>query len=134
MHVVDAAYADFVVWTTKDMSIERIHPNAEWLDENLPQLDEFWKTHVAKELKDTAIEGEKEHHRSTLLAKKAEDEGRCPCGQDASGEMIGCDDNDCQHHWFHYACVGLKRAPTKRNGTVRTAEKRKKRKADNFIR
>ena len=25
----------------------------------------------------------------------------------AVGEMVACDDNECEFEWFHYACVGL---------------------------
>ena len=31
----------------------------------------------------------------------------CLCGAEDTDEMILCDDNDCQHRWFHYICVGI---------------------------
>jgi hypothetical protein len=30
----------------------------------------------------------------------------CICGQVAFGEMIGCDNPDCDKEWFHVQCVG----------------------------
>jgi len=27
------------------------------------------------------------------------------------GEMVACDNADCNIEWFHYECVGLKRQP-----------------------
>ncbi|CAM9986552.1 unnamed protein product [Scytosiphon promiscuus] len=33
----------------------------------------------------------------------------CVCRQVGWGDMIGCDNEDCEHgEWFHYHCVGLK--------------------------
>eukprot|EP00054_Salpingoeca_dolichothecata_P013944 m.78180 g.78180 ORF g.78180 m.78180 type:complete len:289 (+) comp20730_c0_seq3:37-903(+) len=30
----------------------------------------------------------------------------------SGGEMVGCDNKDCEKQWFHLACIGLKSAPT----------------------
>lgn len=35
----------------------------------------------------------------------------CYCNQVSFGEMIGCDNPDCDIEWFHYACVGLSAPP-----------------------
>lgn len=35
----------------------------------------------------------------------------CYCDQVSFGEMIGCDNPDCDIEWFHYACVGLTAPP-----------------------
>lgn len=35
----------------------------------------------------------------------------CYCNQVSFGEMIGCDNPDCDIEWFHYACVGLTAPP-----------------------
>eukprot|EP00753_Platysulcus_tardus_P009632 PLAT2217.2.p1 GENE.PLAT2217.2~~PLAT2217.2.p1 ORF type:complete len:277 (+),score=55.38 PLAT2217.2:65-832(+) len=34
----------------------------------------------------------------------------CLCQQVAFGEMIACDDRDCEVEWFHFQCVGLSRS------------------------
>jgi hypothetical protein len=39
----------------------------------------------------------------------------CFCRNVAYGEMIGCDNPNCQYEWFHYRCVGLTRQPTAGN-------------------
>ena len=42
----------------------------------------------------------------------AEDQKQyCICNKPASGDMIGCDNNDCHRQWFHFECVGLGSAP-----------------------
>ena len=35
----------------------------------------------------------------------------CVCRQIAHGEMISCDNDDCEIEWFHYGCVGLNKEP-----------------------
>eukprot|EP00127_Corallochytrium_limacisporum_P007463 Clim_evm8s252 gene=Clim_evmTU8s252 len=35
----------------------------------------------------------------------------CICGGPSYGEMIGCDNDDCEIEWFHFGCVGLKTKP-----------------------
>lgn len=35
----------------------------------------------------------------------------CLCNEVSHGEMVGCDNENCEREWFHYACVGLSTAP-----------------------
>lgn len=35
----------------------------------------------------------------------------CICNRPAFGDMIGCDNDDCEKEWFHLQCVGLNEAP-----------------------
>jgi hypothetical protein len=35
----------------------------------------------------------------------------CYCRQVSYGEMVACDDKNCEKEWFHLGCVGLKVAP-----------------------
>ena len=51
------------------------------------------------------------------IEKQTDDEGKqlyCYCRKEYDGsKMIGCDGPDCKYEWFHYKCVGIKRAPAK---------------------
>lgn len=41
------------------------------------------------------------------------DEARyCYCNGVSYGQMIGCDDEQCQREWFHIGCVGLDKPPS----------------------
>ena len=35
----------------------------------------------------------------------------CICRQIAYGEMIACDNEECEIEWFHYSCVNLSKQP-----------------------
>ncbi|PVG01654.1 hypothetical protein CPB86DRAFT_727459 [Serendipita vermifera] len=35
----------------------------------------------------------------------------CICGQPSYGQMIGCDDSECEYEWFHWQCLGITNTP-----------------------
>ncbi|KAI7827742.1 hypothetical protein BX661DRAFT_143201 [Kickxella alabastrina] len=35
----------------------------------------------------------------------------CYCRQVSYGEMVACDDDNCEIEWFHLGCVDLKAPP-----------------------
>lgn len=35
----------------------------------------------------------------------------CFCQRASFGEMIGCDNDNCEFQWFHYGCVGIREQP-----------------------
>lgn len=35
----------------------------------------------------------------------------CYCKQPSHGEMVACENEDCEHEWFHIGCLGLKTLP-----------------------
>ncbi|ORY42525.1 hypothetical protein BCR33DRAFT_637589, partial [Rhizoclosmatium globosum] len=41
----------------------------------------------------------------------ADEDVYCICQTVSYGEMIGCDNPNCEKEWFHLACVGLKAPP-----------------------
>ncbi|KAF2754771.1 hypothetical protein EJ05DRAFT_132701 [Pseudovirgaria hyperparasitica] len=42
---------------------------------------------------------------------EAGEERYCFCNGVSHGQMIGCDNDDCPRQWFHWECVGIKKAP-----------------------
>lgn len=46
-------------------------------------------------------------------ASRAEEtrETYCTCGRPSEGNMICCDDPDCEIQWYHFECVGIKEPP-----------------------
>ncbi|RKP17386.1 hypothetical protein ROZALSC1DRAFT_30797, partial [Rozella allomycis CSF55] len=49
----------------------------------------------------------------------------CYCKQVSYGEMIACDNDDCDVEWFHYDCVGLSQPPKGKWYCKECVEKRK---------
>ncbi|EDO43857.1 predicted protein [Nematostella vectensis] len=56
----------------------------------------------------------------------------CLCNQVSFGEMIGCDNEECQIEWFHFQCVGLSHKPKGKWYCPRCMQERKKER--NYIR
>lgn len=40
-----------------------------------------------------------------------DDQLYCYCQKGSFGDMVGCDNDNCEYQWFHMDCVGLKSAP-----------------------
>ncbi|EEB89597.1 hypothetical protein MPER_12284 [Moniliophthora perniciosa FA553] len=40
-----------------------------------------------------------------------DDRTYCLCNRVSFGEMIGCDNADCEIEWYHLSCVGLEVVP-----------------------
>ena len=88
-------FCDFVCWTLKDVFISRM----------LPQLQLFFSKFLLPELLTHSLEP------GCSDASKENNQVFCVCRKPESGKMIACDNSNCNIHWFHYKCVGVKRAP-----------------------
>jgi len=47
----------------------------------------------------------------TLPATQLSEELYCYCNRVSFGKMIACDNDSCEHEWFHLGCVGLMEIP-----------------------
>ncbi|KII88868.1 hypothetical protein PLICRDRAFT_175126 [Plicaturopsis crispa FD-325 SS-3] len=60
----------------------------------------------------TATGGGRRTVKSVKLSLPTEEERPyCYCHQPSYGEMVACDDADCEREWFHLGCVGLTEPP-----------------------
>lgn len=48
---------------------------------------------------------------SSAIGEDADETRYCVCNNVSYGDMIGCDDDNCQREWFHLGCVGLLKPP-----------------------
>ncbi|KFM81442.1 Inhibitor of growth protein 1, partial [Stegodyphus mimosarum] len=66
----------------------------------------------SKKKKKRKTKAEKEHETTSIDPPIDPDEPTyCLCDQVSYGEMIGCDNDDCEREWFHFSCVGLTTKP-----------------------
>lgn len=113
--ICGADYCDFVVWTTKDVHIERILPDFEFWNTIVPKAMAFFKNGILPELMG------KFYTRSVILTLPSsvstevsndEDGPWCTCQQHIEdSELIGCDNEQCNIQWFHMVCLNLEQAP-----------------------
>ncbi|XP_048582277.1 uncharacterized protein LOC125561824 [Nematostella vectensis] len=103
----DTAYCDFVVWTEEDLFCQRILPDEEFWNTNLPKAISFFKKGLLPEvLKSICCEP------SELAQDSDEDGPWCFCQEDIEESMlVRCDKTNCSIKWFHMDCVGLSIVP-----------------------
>ncbi|EDO26314.1 predicted protein [Nematostella vectensis] len=103
----DTAYCDFVVWTEEDLFCQRILPDEEFWNTNLPKAISFFKKGLLPEvLKSICCEP------SELAQDSDEDGPWCFCQEDIEESMlVRWDKTNCSIKWFHMDCVGLSIVP-----------------------
>ncbi|WWC85940.1 uncharacterized protein L201_000810 [Kwoniella dendrophila CBS 6074] len=65
-------------------------------------------------------------HENIAITEEVDSKVYCFCGQVSYGEMIGCDDDDCEIEWYHLACLNLDKTPEGNWICPRCVERRKK--------
>ena len=102
--ICDKQFCDFVVWTKRGRSIQRIYKDAPFLEKLLQKLTTFYVEHLLPELMT--------HHLiSSQVEKQDQPKLYCWCNKEEYGSMILCDSPSCKYEWFHFACVGIKERP-----------------------
>jgi len=102
-------YCDFVVWTKKDTSIERIYPDNDFWQSNLAVAKEFFQKAVLPE-----IIGKFFSRPQAKVSPAAilDSDHYCYCTGPDVDDTVGCDNPECQFQWFHLSCLGLEKLPT----------------------
>ena len=111
LSIADKLYCDFFVWTPKGYLMERIYPNASLWEKIVPKLTEFFVHYLLPEIMTRNIA---DGNANKLLLDSDSDKENvyCICRSQSSGRMIACDNHSCNNYqWFHYRCVGIRRAP-----------------------
>lgn len=50
---------------------------------------------------------ENSEKEATKEAESEEPVQYCICGKPENNTMVQCENENCKHKWFHYACVGI---------------------------
>ena len=97
-------FCDFVVWTPKGLIIERIYQDFKFWEELEKKLTTYFVENILPEIMTS---------KSKMSLEAADDQQvYCVCKGACQGRrMIACDNAFCKYKWFHYQCVGIKRAP-----------------------
>lgn len=104
--ICDKQFCDFVVWTTKGLISERIYVDVRFTEKLSKKLTDFYV--------DTFLPEILTHRCLDDTSESSEDNSDklyCICQRPEYGKMVCCDNNQCKYIWFHYQCVGIKRAP-----------------------
>ena len=120
------SYCDFVLWTKQEVHIERIYPDEEFWLVNLALVKDFYTTAILPELLGKFFSRPHQSHHIQTNAPAGQEalttgptvagptggtDVYCYCNGPDEGQMVGCDNSDCLHIWFHLKCLGLKSEP-----------------------
>ncbi|XP_051814464.1 uncharacterized protein LOC127537003 [Acanthochromis polyacanthus] len=129
IHVTKSEYCDLVVWTLKDFVVVGLFPDhTHWRNilvkaQNffqkvcLPELVAcyFTKAHSAAHEQQPLKDITQVLNTNTRKKRKRETAAKvwCLCqGPESLDDMVACDNENCKIQWFHYRCVGLRKAPS----------------------
>ena len=99
----DREFCDFVVWTPQKTIVQRIYKDFAFIDKLFRKLTSFYVEHVLPELLTRHIQEPRSCESDTHLY--------CFCQEQEHGDMIECENTDCQYQWFHFSCIGINQAP-----------------------
>ena len=100
--ITDQLFCDFFIWTPLVHKVERIYPDVRFWETLEKKLTSFFVTNVLPEIMTHRLKEEIESDKENVY---------CVCRSNSAGRMIACDNRKCQYQWFHYSCIGMKRAP-----------------------
>lgn len=126
IEVCGAKYCDFVVWSEKEVLVERINPIKEFIVNAFDKASTFiklgvWPELMAKwyskvhmpSLQSTPVASSPMLTEATPPKESVEKKQKlyCICRQEEYGHMIACDNEACSVTWFHVTCLHMKRVP-----------------------
>ena len=104
--VTGRLFCDFLIWTPVGYKIERVYPDVHFWEKLEKKLTSFYVINVLPEIMTRRLKQELE-----MECESDKENVYCICQKGSSGRMIACENRSCQYQWFHYQCVGIKRAP-----------------------
>lgn len=119
IHLCDADYCDFVVWSQDELTILRIQPDIVFFADVIEKVTKFFKYGVLPELlgkwySKTPVWPATTSATNSTVAVNSENSSTdnwCYCRGPESGEMIACDGDACSIVWFHTTCLKISRIP-----------------------
>ena len=117
-------YIDVVIWTEKALFSERIFPDKNFWEQNVPKAKEFFLRGILPELigrwfsrptpgtqRTVGPENPVSHEAGEGSSSDRPPVPICYCRGGEYGQMVGCDNDNCLYQWFHLDCLKLKSFP-----------------------
>ena len=126
--VTGREYCDFIVWTKKDLFVERISVDNTVCKEISDKSQLFFRRVILPELIGKFYSRPLQEQSCTFTANRAPNfpqdtdnvnltENKnviCICRKEYDEEkddVIGCDDENCPFKWLHFKCAGIRKIP-----------------------
>ena len=113
------SYCDFIVWTQKEIHIERIYPDERFWLENVFKVKHFFTASILPQLigkfysrtAESVIPQTQPPSRPSSSTDDNSAKTYCYCHGPEYGDMVGCDNPSCLYEWFHLSCLKLVSQP-----------------------
>lgn len=116
IHLCGKEYADFVVWTEKEVHIERIEPDTELWEEMKEKAENFHAMAIMPELvgrffsrlnTPPLLSSTNDLGNKQSSTSEPNRDTYCFCQQGETDMMVACDNQNCPYQWFHLSCLKL---------------------------
>ena len=117
IYTTGRSYCDFVVWHPAGLHIERLTLDKNHLRDALHKAELFFSHCVLPELTAKWFTNDSRTPLSAIEPPDVhdEDDGRwCYCKESKGGEMVACDNKDCDVKWYHMSCLSMTEATSKK--------------------
>ena len=114
MKLCKTLYCDFVVWSERDKTIERILPDQEFIGSAMNKSMEFFKYVLLPELLGKYYTKLPSTTDSVVVEQEEEASAQrvwCYCRKEEHGQMIQCESGHCEIDWFHTDCLKISCVP-----------------------
>lgn len=130
MLACNVPHADFVLWNEREITVERIARNNQFIASKVAASKKFFTEVLLPELVAHWFTRQKENQRPAQGVPATDDDQTtyCVCKGPDEGKMIACDGENCAVKWFHFSCVGLKAAPRAKQWFCKACPKRRTKK------
>ncbi len=113
--ISERQYCDLAVWTPVGVVIERVFVDISFTEKLITKLTAFYVSSIIPQF----VPVQPPNNIAMQPAPNVADGTAsttdlpilyCSCQKEEFGKMIMCEGPDCPYTWFHYGCVGVKRA------------------------
>ncbi|KAL3854059.1 hypothetical protein ACJMK2_013340 [Sinanodonta woodiana] len=107
-------FADFVVWTSEEVHIERIELDRDFWEDIISRAANFHNMAIMPEIVSRFYSRlNKPVLTPSLPSENNQSNGSsdvfCYCQQGETDTMVACDNQNCKYQWFHLQCLGLRK-------------------------
>lgn len=115
LFITGTDYCDFIIWTPKDIYIERIVPDNDFWDNAVTKATLFFNRCILPELVGKWFTRPSSSQLPSTMSEESEGDNDgvwCFCEQYIpDSQLIGCDNDNCKVQWYHMACLGITAEP-----------------------
>ncbi|XP_070189196.1 uncharacterized protein [Littorina saxatilis] len=118
MALSETNFCDFVVWTKKGLHVERVLFDADFWQDSVVKMTEFFSAVVLPELVAHFFSQPRPQvllpspTKAASQAHSTEGQLYCICKRtEDEDDMVACDNENCKLEWFHFFCVGIRSKP-----------------------